>query len=103
VRLLRIHETQKDIILKKLSLSLIALAAISTASFASERNYELRDSDTYFGKYATQLKNSGTTTNALAADADADILTNFERMMKISEENQSGHGNNVSRSRPRVK
>jgi len=90
--------------MKKIIFTLAALAALSTVSFAGEnRSWDLRDSDTYFGKYATQLKNSGTTTNALAADADADILTNFERMMKISEENQSGHGNNVSRSRPQVK
>jgi hypothetical protein len=39
--------------MKKFAISLIALAAISTASFASgNRNYDLRDSDTYTGPYA---------------------------------------------------
>ena len=86
--------------MKKLSISLFALAAISTASFASERGYDLRDSDTYFGKYSTQLKNTSTKTNALAVDKGAVVLTNFERMMKISEENENGHDNGANRSQP---
>ena len=78
--------------MKKLSLSLIALAAISTAALASQRNYDLRDSDTYVGKYATQLKNADTMTNALAVEKVAGALTNFERMKMLMEENeQSGH------------
>jgi hypothetical protein len=80
--------------LKKFTVSLFALAAISTAALASERNYDLRDSDTYFGKYATQLNNTDVKTNALAVDMDARPLTNFERVKKISEENESGHDNN---------
>jgi hypothetical protein len=76
--------------LKKLSISLIALAAISTAAFASQRSYDLRDSDTYFGKYSTQLKNASTETNALAVVRDASALTSFERMKKLSEENDQG-------------
>ena len=40
--------------MKKFAISLIALAALSTASFASQRGYDLRDSDTYFGKYSEQ-------------------------------------------------
>jgi hypothetical protein len=77
--------------LKKLSISLIALAAtISTAALASQRSYDLRDSDTYFGKYSTQLKNASTETNALAVVRDASALTSFERMKKLSEENDQG-------------
>ena len=76
--------------MKKFAISLIALAAISTASFASQRNYDLRDSDTYFGKYATQLKNAATKVNALAVVKEADALTNFERLKKLSEENDQG-------------
>jgi hypothetical protein len=76
--------------LKKFSISLIALVAVSTASFASQRGYDLRDSDTYFGKYSTQLKNRDTRTNALAADKYASALTNFERLKKTSEENDQG-------------
>jgi hypothetical protein len=86
------HLKQKDTILKKFAISLVALAAISSAALASQRSYDLRDSDTYFGKYSTQLKNTGTKTNALAADKGESTLTNFERMKKISEENvQGGH------------
>jgi len=76
--------------LKKFTLSLIALAAISSAAFSSQRNYDLRDSDTYFGKYATRLKNTDTMTHALAVDKEAGALTSFERMTKISEENDQG-------------
>ncbi len=51
--------------MKKFAIFLIALAAVSTASFASERGYGLRDSDTYFGKHSTQLKNKAADANAL--------------------------------------
>ena len=78
--------------MKKFTLSLIALAAISSTVLASDRSYDLRDSDTYFGKYATQLKNTDTMTHAIAVDKDARVLTNFERLKNISEENdQGGH------------
>ena len=79
--------------MKKFAISLIALAAISTASFASgNRNYDLRDSDTYFGKYATQLKDKATGVNAIAVVKEGKPTTNFERLKKISEENdQVGH------------
>ena len=76
--------------MKKLAISLIALAAISTAAFANQRNYDLRDSDTYFGKYATQLKNAATKVDALAVVKETGALTNFERMKKLSEENDQG-------------
>ena len=76
--------------MKKLSISLFALAAISSAAIASQRNYDLRDSDTYFGKYATQLKNNDVRTNALAVESQPGILTNFKRLMKVSEENEQG-------------
>ena len=76
--------------MKKLSISLIALADISTAALSSQRNYDLRDSDTYVGKYATQLKNADTMANALAVEKVAGDLSNFEHMMKISEENDQG-------------
>jgi hypothetical protein len=99
----RSNAIQKDIILKKLSISLIALAAISTAPFASERGYDLRDSDTYFGKYSAQLNNTEVKTNALAIAKDASVLTNFERVKKISAENESGHDNGANRSQPSEK
>jgi hypothetical protein len=76
--------------MNKIAISLIALAAISTASFASQRNYDLRDSDTYFGKYSTQLKDKTTSVNALAVAKQGKTETNFERLKKISEENDQG-------------
>ena len=79
--------------MKKFAISLIALAAISTASFASgNRSGDLRDSDTYFGKYSAQLKNRTVNVNALAVVKKTGAMTNFERLNKISAENdQGGH------------
>lgn len=79
---------------------MLAFVAISTAANSSQRGYDLRDSDTYFGKYATQLKNAGTNTNALIVVKAAKPLTNFERMMRNSEESK---GRNGSGSKPQVK
>lgn len=73
--------------MKKIAISLIALAAISTASFASQRNYDLRDSDTYFGKYSTQLKNKASDVHALAVVKKANTVSNFDRLNWISLEN----------------
>jgi hypothetical protein len=84
------HLKQKDTILKKFAISLATLAAISTTALSSERNYDLRDSDTYFGKYSTQLKDNATAVNALPVVDDDQALTNLERLQKISEENDQG-------------
>ena len=80
--------------MKKIAISLIALTALSTAAFAGEsRGYDLRDSDTYFGKYSTQVKVQPTGSNALAvASENTGTLTAFERMQKTAQENEvSGH------------
>ena len=85
--------------MKNICLSILALAALSSATFANNRGYDLRDSDTYFGKYSTQLKNkiakkanTMTVISPLAVEEKSGKLTNFERMMKISRENdQGGH------------
>ena len=77
--------------MKKFAISLIALAAISTASFAnSNRSYDLCDSDTYFGKYSEQLMNKAATVEALAVIKKAEAATNFDRLNWIAEENQNG-------------
>lgn len=75
----------------KFAISLIALAALSTASFAGEnRSYDLRDSATYYGKYATQLENSATSANAVVIAAEGNPTSNFERLNKVSQENLEG-------------
>lgn len=76
--------------MKKFAVSLIALAALSTASFASQRGYDLRDSDTYFGKYSERANKRAVAVNAFAVANDGQALTNFERLKKISEENDRG-------------
>ena len=74
--------------MKKIAISLIALAAVSTVAFAGEsRGYDLRESDTYFGKYSEQVNKRAVAVNALAAANDGQALTNFERVTKISQEN----------------
>jgi hypothetical protein len=78
--------------MKKFAISLIALAAISTASFASQRGYDLRDSDTYFGKYSTQLKNEAAASNALVIVKKTSAATNFDRLNWTAWENDMGGG-----------
>ena len=77
--------------MKKFAISLLALAAVSTVAFAGEsRGYDLRDSDTYFGKYSNLLKSESTSVNALVVAKDGQASTSFERLKKISEENDRG-------------
>ena len=77
--------------MKKIAISLLALAAVSTVALAGEsRGYDLRDSDTYFGKYSNQLKNESTSANALVVAKDGQVSNSFERLKKISEENDRG-------------
>lgn len=77
--------------MKNIAISLFALAAISTVAFAGEsRGYDLRDSDTYFGKYSTQLTNETTNTNAITVMDAGRPLTSFERLKWQSEENEIG-------------
>jgi hypothetical protein len=78
--------------MKTLFVSLAALAAVTSAALASDRG-DLRDSDTYFGKYSTQnmAKTYATDSNALVIVKKGKAkLTAFERMNLISEENEHG-------------
>ena len=43
--------------MKKIAISLLALAAVSTVAFANDNRGDLRDLDTYFGRYSSQVKN----------------------------------------------
>jgi uncharacterized protein YecE (DUF72 family) len=91
VREARTKKLLKDTIMKKFAISLLALAALSTASLAGDnRGYDLRDSDTYFGKYSKQVQNSASGVNALVVANDGQASTSFERLKKISEENDRG-------------
>jgi hypothetical protein len=81
--------------MKNLLLSLAAITALSGAAVASERSYDLRDSDTYHGKFSEhakrhQLPYNSSATEAFKAIDDSAPLTAFERMMKTSEENEHG-------------
>ena len=80
--------------MKNVLISLAALAAVASAALASD-SVDLRDSDTYFGKYSTKHKaqsssNANASVEAFAVANDGAALTAFERMMKISEENERG-------------
>lgn len=82
--------------MNKIYITILALAALSSAAYANNRSYDLRDSDTCFGyKYCENAKKSPTwstmtVVSPLAIDENAPGLTNFERMMKISKENGQG-------------
>lgn len=82
--------------MNKLYVSILALAALSSAAYAgSNRSYDLRDSDTCFGKYCENVNKSPnwstmTVISPLAVDEKGSGLTNFERVMKISKENDHG-------------
>ena len=81
--------------MKKTFITFFAFAALTGTAFAHGGS-DLRDSDTYFGKYSTQLKNkfnksSSTVVAPLAIDENKVGLTNFERMMKISREPHQGN------------
>lgn len=77
--------------MNKIALSLIALAAISTASFAgSNRSNELRDSPTYVGKYSEQVNGSAQDINAFAVANSGAASTNFKRLTIISLQNTMG-------------
>jgi hypothetical protein len=78
--------------MKKFAISLLALAAVSTVAFANENRGDVRDSDTYIGKYSNQAVDQSVSSDAFAViKSDAgQTLTSYERMLKISEENQNG-------------
>jgi hypothetical protein len=81
----------KDTILKKLTLTLIAFAALSTAAFASNRDVTAPTGA------QDVMQNGNTATNALAIpDHHGRKLTNFERMMKQSEEGGEDRGKTKS-------
>jgi hypothetical protein len=79
--------------MKKIAISLLALAAVSTAALAGPNNgSDPRDSDAYIGKYAVQLQNEATSSNTFAVSNDDQVLSSFERMKRQAEQNEiDGH------------
>jgi hypothetical protein len=80
--------------MKTLLITLAALTAVSSAAFAAS-SVDLRDSDTYFGTYSSNhnvssFSNANSSIKALAVAGDGAALTAFERVSKISEENDHG-------------
>jgi hypothetical protein len=81
--------------MNKLFISIIAFAALSGAAYANDRSYDRRSSDTCMGKYCNNVKKQSVSTSVtvispLAIDEKHFGLSNFERMKKISEENEQG-------------
>ena len=77
--------------MKTFAISLIALAALSTASFAnSNRSNDLRDTDTYVSLNSAQIMNKASAVNALAVVKTANTVSNFDRLNWISLENDQG-------------
>ncbi len=76
--------------MKKFAVSLLALAALSTASFAADHGDDHVNLSAYFGKYASQLNDNSTGANAVAvAKNEVGALTAFERMNLIAAENEN--------------
>ena len=80
--------------MNKLYISIIALATLSGAAYANDRGYDVRDSDTCMGKYCRNVKTPFTSptvtkVSPLAIEDNARALTAFERMNKISLENEN--------------
>ena len=76
--------------MNKLVISIIALAALSSAAYAS---YEKRDWVTCMDAYCDTSFDSSTMTKVspLAVENNARILTPFERSQKFSGENDREH------------
>ena len=81
--------------MKKILITLFAINALSGMAYANG-DADLRDSDTYFGKYSTKWKNqfNGSTSTEVAPLAIGENetgLSSFERMMRISRNRDQGN------------
>lgn len=80
--------------MKKIVITLAALGALSSAAFASQRGYDLRDSE-YFNSTGipdTPVASGTIDAAPLAIGSDDGLLTNFERLNLNAQENESsGH------------
>jgi hypothetical protein len=80
----KLNLKQLETKMNKIALSLVALAALSTASFAAgNRNWDLRDSPDNVGAYSAQ------TVNAFAIEKTGAGISNFDRLNMNSAKNES--------------
>ena len=76
--------------MNKIAISLIALAAVSTAAFAgSNRNFELRESPTYVGQYSEQVNGEASDALAIAGFGSSQAPTSDEILKRNQEKNES--------------
>lgn len=80
--------------MKKIALSVLALAALSTASLASQRGYDLTDTEYYntSGVPAFVAATVSVDSAPLAVIGSDRKMTNFERLIQTSIENDQGSG-----------
>jgi hypothetical protein len=79
--------------MKKFAISLIALAAISTASFAAgNRSYDLDDLNMYSSAPTPMMKNEAVKSNALVIVKKTSAATAFDRLNWTAWENITGGG-----------
>ena len=71
--------------MKKFLIAAAALALVSGSALA-ERNYDLRDSDTYTGKFATNLNIAATSAQALVIIAPSNDEMSMEQR-RLDEKN----------------
>jgi hypothetical protein len=75
--------------MKKIAISLIAFAAISTAAFASgNRSYDLQDSPDYVGQFSGHPLNPMSSSNAFIAGTSDRAPTNLELLKRNQEKNE---------------
>jgi len=75
--------------MNKLFISIIALAALSGTAYANNHGSEMRDSDFYNVKKPTASATMTVVSPLAITEKDA-VLSAFERMKKISEQNEKG-------------
>ena len=75
--------------MKKIAISLLALAAVSTVALAgSESRNHPRDSDEYYGQSSNQMKAQTNSTEALAVGNDVQVWTVIEGGQSGSQDRQ---------------
>lgn len=78
--------------MKKFVIAIAAIVAFATSTHASQRGYDLRDTEYWETDGVAKSTKSAVEKKALAVDDLGTGETAFQRMMRISKENEnSGH------------